>query len=626
MSSVPFRLSPCDNPSEASQDAVTFGDPNIYAHLSGLGRIKIEADSPLARAGTVWYRIDREYCCIEAAVIRPNRYPLAYKVLAEMLAAQLGFSFVGRYGSMNYGYATRSLIWDDVNIPENAAHVYCSPYPAMIPIVKATVIIGSDRKPVIVRRCQNATEALADAATFGDADFINKLSNLARLEVVAGADGTRAGTIWYYRNGNYCFVVASYLRSTAPQGTERYLPILASQFFGYRYVGTYSGIPHDISDLALAWDRSTGTPIPELSPLSERLSGTQDFVLTFDDVTPDPSVPPVPEPDPYPQTNPGDGGDTGYGNCDSETLHLNQAGWSYDGCLWYHSDSPGESYYWEPTSDGKGGSWLPMPYGTEITRDPGSPIYVNPGNGMVQIGWNVTVTYADGNGGTYNDNVSDYSEWPNGTFIQGYYDYNYYADGQGSYYSEYTGSSENYPSAGTEISRENLDPIGIYSPNGNYYQVGYRVRVTYADGNGGSYTTDINDYSGWPNGQFLFNENQYNYYTDGMGGYYQGEYTGSNGDSGGAGYPAAGTVVSTDYLDHPSIYWEGFGQNGNFVFCDYAYRDWHADGSGGTYWDGGYYNMTNEAAEGAVIWDGGTQQVYFTGGSGGNWPSYFLSN
>jgi hypothetical protein len=544
VSAVAFRLQPCTDATEASLDALTFGDPYLYEKLLTLNRVEILAEIPARRAGTIWYRVDREFCFVEAVAIRDGMYPLVYKVLPEMMAAQLGYSYVGRYFNMSYGYATRSLVWDENNIAENGARSFASVYPGMVPIVKVTAIIaGSPRVPVIVRQDQDSMGAAYDAQLLNDPSLANKLSEVSRLEVVTGTEGTRAGTIWYFRNGNYCFVIATAFRPEAPAQAVRLAPLLAAQLFGYRYLGNYTSIPADLKDKALCWDRFTGTPIPELAPLSDRLSGVQDFVVTFDEVTPDPSVPPVPEPDPYPQTNPGDGGDTGNDNCESETLHLNEAGYVYDGCYWAYSGPLGESYYWEPTSDGKGGAWIPFPYGTEITRDPGSPIYVNPANGMVQIGWNVTVTYADGNGGTYNDNVSDYSQWPNGTLIQGYYDYNYYADGQGSYYSEYSGNN-----------------------------------------NGG----------------------------------------GDNG--GGNNYPEAGTVVQTDYLTYPSIYWEGLGSSGSFIFCDNAMRDWHADGQGGSYWDGGYYNQNGQVSDGTVIYSDETnypgQSVFYSYNN--QFPTYYI--
>ena len=320
MSAVPFRLQPCENPTEASLDALTFGDPSLYEKLLTLNRVEILAENPRVRAGTIWFRVDREYCIVEAVAIRSGLYPLVYKVLPEMMAAQLGFSYVGRYFSMGYGYATRSLVWDEKAIAENGARSFASVYPGMIPIVKLTAIIGgSTRTPVLVRHDQDAAGAAADAALLSDPSLANKLAEVARLEVVTGSAGTRAGTIWYFRNGNYCFVIASAFRPEAPSEVVKLAPLLAAQLFGYNFVGNYTAIPADLKDKALCWDRYTGTPIPELAPLSERLPGVQDFIVTFSDTIPEN---PNPEPDPWNPTPPPSPGE----------------GYSWNGSEWFYQD------------------------------------------------------------------------------------------------------------------------------------------------------------------------------------------------------------------------------------------------------------------------------------------------
>ena len=344
MSAVPFRLQPCENPTEASLDALTFGDPSLYEKLLTLNRVEILAENPRVRAGTIWYRVDREFCFVEAVAIRTGLYPLVYKVLPEMMAAQLGFSYVGRYFNMTYGYSTRSLVWDEKAISENGARSYASVYPGMIPIVKLTAIIaGSTRTPVLVRHDQNSAGAAADAILLGDANLANKLAEVARLEVVTGSAGNRAGTIWYFRNGNYCFVIASAFRPEAPAEIVRLAPLLVAQFFGYSYVGNYTAIPADLKDKALCWDRYTGTPIPELSPLSGRLQGVQDFIVTFSDTVP---LNPNPDSDPWPQVI-----------CDNPEDHRWASGWSWDGCHWSEVYPSGPNYYWQPNFDGLGGSW-----------------------------------------------------------------------------------------------------------------------------------------------------------------------------------------------------------------------------------------------------------------------------
>lgn len=428
-----------------------------------------------------------------------------------MMAAQLGFSYVGRYFNMGYGYATRSLIWDDKAIAENGARSFASVYPGMTPIVKLTAIIGgSTRTPVLVRHDLDAAGAAADALLLNDTSLANKLADVARLEVVTGAEGTRAGTIWYFRNANYCFVIAAVFRPEAPAEIARLAPLLASQLFGYSFVGNYSSIPADLKDKALCWDRYTGAPIPALSPISERLSGVQDFVVTFDDVPP---VNPNPDVDPWPPAV-----------CDSPSQYAGQEGWNYDGCYWSYTPSPGPDYYWTENPDNLGGYWTQQsnpPYGTVL--DSGSnPITANAGCGDWIVGTSSWATYADGNGGSWSTGGNSYVSY--GTYLGNCNDYNYYADGNGSYYQgEYTGAGESgggsgYPSYGTEI--------GTYSNNitvnvgcGDWV-VGTDSGTTYADGMGGSYNSGSTSYV--PSGTYIGNCNEQNYYSDGMGGYYTG--------------------------------------------------------------------------------------------------------
>jgi len=366
VSTIPFRLQPCSNPTEGSLDALTFGDPSLYEKLLTLNRVEILAGNPLVRAGTIWFRVDQNLCFVEAVAIRDGMYPLVYKVLPEMMAAQLGFSYVGRYFNMSYGYATRSLVWDDKTIQENGAKSFSSVYPGMVPIVKLTAVIGgSTRTPILVRDCLDSTAAAADALLLTDTVTAGKLADVARLEIVTGSEGTRAGTIWYFRNGNYCFVIAAAFRPEAPAEVARLAPLLVAQRFGYSYVGNYSAIPADLKDKALCWDRYTGTPIPELSPLSERLYGVQDFVLTFAD---SPPGNPYPDPDPYPPEV-----------CESTSDHWGQTGWNYDGCHWSETTSPGSDYNWTENPDGLGGGWNYNP--PNNCEDP------NDGSKAGQPGW-----------------------------------------------------------------------------------------------------------------------------------------------------------------------------------------------------------------------------------------------
>ena len=538
MSAVPFRLQPCENPTEASLDALTFGDPSLYEKLLTLNRVEILAENPRIRAGTIWYRVDREFCFVEAVAIRSGLYPLVYKVLPEMMAAQLGFSYVGRYFSMGYGYATRSLVWDEKAIAENGARSFASVYPGMIPIVKLTAIIGgSTRTPVLVRHDQDAAGAAADAALLSDPSLANKLAEVARLEVVTGSAGTRAGTLWYFRNGNYCFVIASAFRPEAPAEVVKLAPLLAAQLFGYNFVGNYTAIPADLKDKALCWDRYTGTPIPELAPLSERLPGVQDFVVTFADA---PAGNPNPDPDPYeevcedPNLHSGESGwsydgchwsysDPNPNNCEDPNLHSGESGWSYDGCHWSYSDpgngggdnGGGGDNCESPSEPGKAGQqgWDYDGCHWSYTNQPASDYFwvgrENAPGGYWQThryesGWNF------GDGWNYQDSPgSDYSWSANEGGLGGSWNYN-------------SPPPPDYPPYGTLLNESHTD-ITVNLGCGDWV-VGTNSSNQYADGNGGSYAGGGTSYVEY--GTYLGNCNDYNYYADGNGGYYQGEYTG----------------------------------------------------------------------------------------------------
>ena len=133
--------------------------------------------------------------------------------------------------------------------------------------------------------------------------------------------------------------------------------------------------------------------------------------------------------------------------------------------------------------------------------------------------------YADGSGGSYAGGGNNYVS--SGTLLGNCNDYNYYSNGSGYYYQgEFTGYTPppppDYPANGTELSRSDT-PITANAGCGDWV-VGTSSSVEYADGSGGSYAAGGNNYVS--SGTLLGNCNDYNYYADGNGGYYQGEYTG----------------------------------------------------------------------------------------------------
>lgn len=258
------------------------------------------------------------------------------------------------------------------------------------------------------------------------------------------------------------------------------------------------------------------------------------------------------------------------------------------------------------------GSWaFWYNYGIYLGSGSGNSTY-DAGCGEMTFGTFTYDIYADGYGGTYFDNYS-YSWVSADTLIGQCNDYDYYSDGSGSWYSVYN-PPVNYPPYGTILDSGGGD-VYVNFGSGNI-AVGTYGWTTYADGNGGSYTDSGASY--WYNyGYFLGNYNDYNYYSDGASGYYQGEYTGSGGGGGCSGntgnttydtayvwinelgdqYPA-GNRYLVEYYNYDcstwwnveAVYWSGYGNpivtNQYCYIPDYGwnYFDFISDGNGGYYY------------------------------------------
>ena len=194
----------------------------------------------------------------------------------------------------------------------------------------------------------------------------------------------------------------------------------------------------------------------------------------------------------------------------------------------YYSDGA-DSYYSEPKQ-------VCDAAGTQITGT-GGDYTVDVGCGTYILGTYYDNTYADGACGTYNDSGSNYVTAGTSIGICGTNDY--ISNGDGTYYYEsicedgtlhsgvagwtYDGCYWSYvepcPSSGTQLSSDG----GTYYVNVGCgdWAVGDWSSATYADGNCGSYTQVVSNYVAWA--QLVGNCNNYNYYSDGVGGAYQGE-------------------------------------------------------------------------------------------------------
>jgi hypothetical protein len=265
-------------------------------------------------------------------------------------------------------------------------------------------------------------------------------------------------------------------------------------------------------------------------------------------------------------TNTKRGMDDGYGNvvwgqC-TGLVYVPNGQLVHDGLdYYYYSDGAG-SY----TAEAKQNNCPPA--GSILNRQT-TELTVSINAGSYVIGYQHEDVVANGNCGSGMQSTTEYL--PDGTYIFSDSSYIYYSNGQGSYYTQ----SVN-PPYGTELSTDG----GSYTANAGCgdYNVGYWSTTTYADGMGGTYSTGGSSYT--PNGQFVGNCNDYNYYSNGQGGLYQGEYTGQSGGGGGGGssYPSYGTTTGNSGSGDNSININGsYYPNGT-----YSYTEYH-DGNGGFY-------------------------------------------
>lgn len=237
----------------------------------------------------------------------------------------------------------------------------------------------------------------------------------------------------------------------------------------------------------------------------------------------------------------GDGTYYPQSGCEDGSLHSGEAGWTYDGCYWS---------YVEPCPQS----------GTQLSSN--SESYdVEFGCGTYSSGTYGSITYADGNCGTYIQ--ADFNYVESGTLLANCNDYNYRANGSGGYYQgEYTGGPS-CEAGGTFIEEDSSSSdITANNPCGSPFLVGDSTYFVYADGNCGTYSESGNNYLS--NGTFLGSCGSDNYYSDGAGSAYS--------------YVAAGTSTGNTYNGTNYITING-SQYDNGTFSSNEYHD----GNGGYY-------------------------------------------
>jgi hypothetical protein len=283
---------------------------------------------------------------------------------------------------------------------------------------------------------------------------------------------------------------------------------------------------------------------------------------------------------------------------------------------------------WVEIADGSGGSIWQDSYNSNTTPCfyPYGYVY----NGFV----NTTLNWSAPNGN-------------NGTFVWGeHWDVNYYDGNGGTLHEDGIYNAYSY---GYVISNDDASGYVVNLQNGNWafwyvfgyflgtgsdqtfvspcggsesWYIGDTIYDRFADGNGGEYHSYMGYYNWLSYGTYIGNCGDYNWYSDGGGGYYQGEFTGGN------GCPSYGTYISG-------------GNSGNYTIStscgDMIVGNWYddvdyADGNCGYYNDGTSYN--NYLSNGTQIGDCDGQYYYSdgyggyytqsdnTGGGGGECPSY----
>lgn len=238
-------------------------------------------------------------------------------------------------------------------------------------------------------------------------------------------------------------------------------------------------------------------------------------------------------------------------------------------------------------------------------------VLANWGCGDVALYQYEYIEYADGSGGSYRSWTGNYYIPSYGNFLQECNGYNYYTNGNGGYYTEAV--SNPCPSYGTELSSDSGTLTADWGCGS--VVIGYWGSTTYADGNCGTYGTggQSTDYN---NGQLIQNCGDYNYYSNGSGGWYQGEYTGGGG--GGSGCDPYGTWITGAQSGHNYI---NVGC-GDWQIGDYDY-DVYADGNCGTYTQTNWQNWSSYGTylgncSGNNYYSDGTGSYYSEGdGSGG---------
>lgn len=243
-------------------------------------------------------------------------------------------------------------------------------------------------------------------------------------------------------------------------------------------------------------------------------------------------------------------------------------------------------------SNGIGGYYA-EPITPEITGYEGEEEYITVAGSSVVSRTRTRPQYS-------NNTVGEWSEWnytPNGTFYTSDESYNYYANGSGGYYSE--PKQQQCDPSGTYISgTTSTAPVYISELSANY-DAGTSYENTYADGICGTYNESGTNWN--PYGTYIINGSGYNFYSDGMGGYY------AESDGSSPSCDSYGTYYSGNSYD-ATVY---INELGSSYTAGSSYESTYADGNCGSYTEYG----TSWYEYGYLIATDGSNN-YFSDGNG----------
>ena len=187
----------------------------------------------------------------------------------------------------------------------------------------------------------------------------------------------------------------------------------------------------------------------------------------------------------------------------------------------YRTDGSGSAFWYQTSSGGGGGGGCSGDTGNTSTR--GATIYINELGGDYVAGYfNTKETYYE-DCSTYWQDVD--GPWWNsyGTYITSNGDYTYYSNGDGGWYSEYTGGGggggPSYNEGDSTGNTSNRDAMVYVSELNAEYAFGTIPTAEYYHSDGSTYWSDTGGPNWFSSGTYIGNDGMADYYMNGDGTY-----------------------------------------------------------------------------------------------------------